>query len=146
MKSLVLVPHQNENTFPDLRNLLGSALLISHYLCQKPPVLLETALICGLLAVLATLWPPAPLLDFDKDATHPSSFAALCMPPMLSQKPPEKQNSCLKSHVAFLHLWKCSKLFTNNNNNNNKVSFGPQSSHLGEVQCSGSMGSETPSP
>lgn len=66
LKSLVLVPHRNKNTFPDLRNLCGSALLISGCLSQKLHGPSEKGLARRSFAGPATLWPH---LDFGGDIT-----------------------------------------------------------------------------
>lgn len=65
-KSLVLVPHWNENTSPDTRSLCGSTILISGCLSQKLHGLSEKRSFAG----PVTPWPLTPCLDFSGDITH----------------------------------------------------------------------------
>lgn len=124
----------------DLRNLCERALLISGCLSQKLHGLSEKGMARRSFAGPATPWPPTPCLDFWWEY-HPSS-AALCSPSPSAQKPLAMQKNCLMFCLAFLHLLKCAKWFTKNK----KSSFGPRSSHLGEMQHCGSMGNEILSP
>jgi len=139
LKNLVLLPHRNEKTFPNLRNLCGSALLISGCLNQKLHSPSEKGLAHMSLAGPAMLWSNPSLLGLWW-GYRPSS-AALCFPPPPAQKPLAMQN-CLIFCLAFLHLLKCAKWVTKKK----KSSFGPSSSHLGEMQRCGSMGNEMLSP
>lgn len=119
LKSLVLVPHRNKNTFPDLGNLNGRALLISS--CQKLHGPTEKGLARRSFAGPATPWPPTPRLDFGGDITHLLLLSALlpCLPRNLWQR-------WTAWCFALLFLLKCEKWFTRNK----KSSFGPRNSHL----------------
>lgn len=104
LRSLVLFPHRNENTFPDLQNLCGSALLISGCLNQKLHGPSRKGLAHKSFVSPAMPWPPTPPLDSGGDVTH--LLLGLCFSPS-ALKPLAVQKICL----AFLHLWKCAMWF-----------------------------------
>lgn len=105
LKSLVLFPHRNENTFPDLKNLCGSALLISGCLNQKLYGPWGKGLAHKSFVSPAMPRPPTPTLDLGGDVTH--LLLGLCFSPSaLSSLAVQK--SCL----GFPHLWKRTTWFT----------------------------------